>query len=61
MAKQPLRGDRESELFSISETLKLVLLFDNVDELKNGITTVIKSIERNNKPRKLGEKIFKHS
>lgn len=40
-----LRGSRESILYATAETLKLVLKFETVSDLRSGIRAVIKSLE----------------
>jgi hypothetical protein len=41
-----LRGSRESILTATAETLKLVLKFETVADLKSGIRAVINSLEK---------------
>lgn len=40
-----LRGNRESMLTATAETLKLVLKFETVSDLRSGIRAVIKGLE----------------
>ena len=41
-----LRGNRESHLTAIADTLKLVEKFDKIEDMRKGIRSVIKFVEQ---------------
>lgn len=40
-----LRGNRESYLLAIADTLRLVAAFDNIEDMRKGIKSVINFVE----------------
>lgn len=66
MAQQTTRGSRHAELFSISETLKLLLSdrYDSIEELQSEIKAIVRHIEESNIPitvKSKAERLKRHS